>query len=476
MRMHRYTSLLTLLLLTCAYPSPAQTAQGVSDPELYRLLNSGQTLLGENKLEEACAKFRQALAIDPHNSGAQIDLGGALIKMSKFEEAEPVLKQATKDHPNMPEAWLNLATSYQSTGKIADSIVCLKQFLKLAPHHEYAPKVKSMLVLLEEDQHRRSSIAGSDQGADYLADAVQGGTIRFAKERMPLRIYLAPGGAVPGYKPVYDDIVRQAFVDWQAAAPDYLSFTYVPSAADADITITWTNDPTKMVSSAEGGHAEVVPNDKGILKSDITILTSKPGAAGDIGANHMRHVVLHEVGHALGIFGHSPRAGDIMYGIVMPTDSESNLSDRDKHTMLALYSASGAAVHPVDNTKLYTQGDDSSPAMKLIHLNNQAALAMKNGNFTEAQAKFEQAMKIDPNNFGLKQNLGALYSNLGSMAYMKRDFAGAESYLKKAIPILQESPDKTNLKMVLRAYSAVLRTEGKVAEATKVEAQLNSVN
>jgi tetratricopeptide (TPR) repeat protein len=466
---------LTLLLLACVTPSFGQHLQQVSNPEAYKLLNAGQTLLQQEKYEEACIKFKAALALDPHNSGAQVDLGGALIKMSKFDEALPVLKEATKDNPSSPEAWLNLATAYQSTGNIAESIVCLKQFLKLAPHHEYAPKVRSMIVLLEEDQKRRAAIGGSDQGADYLADAVQSGTIRFAKERMPLRIYIAPGSSVPGFKPEYDEIVRQAFVDWQESAPNFLSFKYVPSATDADITVTWTNDPTKMVSSAEGGHAEVVPAANGILKSDITILTSKPGSGGEAGSNYMRHVVLHEVGHALGIFGHSPKAGDVMYGIVMPTNSVSNLSDRDKQTMLALYSASGSAVHPVDNTHIYTQGDDSSPEMKLIHLNNQAGLAMKNGNFTEAQAKFEQAMKIDPNNFGLKQNLGALYCNLGSMCLMKRDFAGAESYLKKAIPILQQSPDKGNLKTALGAYSGALKLQCKMAEAAKIDQQLNAV-
>jgi Tfp pilus assembly protein PilF len=99
---------------------------------------------------------------------------------------------------------------------------------------------------------------------------------------------------------------------------------------------------------------------------------------------------------------------------------------------------------------------------------------MKAGNFTEAQAKLEQALKIDANNFALKQNLGALYANLGSLSMMKRDFAGAEAYFKKALPILQQSPDKTNLKAVLRAYSGMLQISGKTAEAAKIEAQLSA--
>jgi tetratricopeptide (TPR) repeat protein len=473
--MGRVITLLTVLLLNCSGSVLAQQPEIVTDRALYELLRSGQELLQQNKLEEACEKFRQALARDPHNKGAEIDLGGALVRLGKFEEAQPILIQSTKDHPEAAEAWINLATSYQSTGKVTESLACLRQFLKLAPHHALAPKVQSMITLLQEEQARHAKMTGNDQGEDYLPDAVQSGTIRFAKERMPIKIYLYPATAVPGYKPEYDEIVRQAFIDWQATAPNLLSFTYVPSAEDADITVAWTNDPTKMISAAEGGHAEVVPAQTGILKSDITLLTTKPGSAGEVGANHLKHIVLHEVGHGLGIAGHSPKAADIMYGIVMPTDVVASLSDRDKRTMLALYSASGADVHPLDNSKLYTQGDASSPTVRLVLLNNAASQAMKDGNYTLAQTKFEQALKIDPNNFGVRQNLAALYSNLASMCYMKRDFAGAEAYFKKAVPILQQSPDKTNLKLVLRSYSTVLKTDGKAAEAAQIEAQLNAI-
>jgi len=447
----------------------------INNAELYKLLNAGQMAFQQNRFAEACEKFREALKIEPHNQGAQIDLGVALIRQGKFDEAQPVLVQATKDHPQAPEGWLNLATSYQSTGKVSDSIGCLRQFLKLAPNHEYAAKVRSMITLLEQDQQRRSGMKGSDTGDDYLADAAQDGVVRFAKDRRPIKIYLAPGNGVPGFKPEDDDIVRQAFSDWQAAAPNLLSFAYVPSPSEADITVSWTHDPSKMISSAEGGHAEIAQSAKGIARSDITLLTTSQGAQNFAAPNNLRHVVLHEVGHALGIAGHSPTAGDVMYGIVMPTDEVAHLSERDKHTMLALYSAAATDARPLDPSQAFTQGDDSSPAVKVVHLNNQAAQAMKAGNYPEAQAKFEQALKISPNNFEVKQNLAALYANMGSMSIMKRDMPTAESYFRKAIPILQESPDKSNLKQVLRAYHSVLMMQGKNDEASKVEMQMSTL-
>ncbi|MBS1994285.1 MAG: tetratricopeptide repeat protein [Cyanobacteria bacterium SZAS LIN-3] len=470
--MRRVLALLTLAILSGGGAALAQSQERISDPQVYQYLQAGIGFIGQNKYGSAAEQFKLALAKDPHCAPAQVNLGLALIHEGKFEEAQPILLQATKDHPNEPEAWLNLGTSYQSTGKIAESLNCMRQFLKLSPNNVNAPHVRSMITLLEQDQSRRTKMTGNDQGDDYLADAVQSGTIRFLNSRMPLKIYMKPGGDVPGYKPEYDDIVRQAFADWQATAPDLIKFVYVPSPGDADITVAWTNDPSKMISSAEGGHALVVPSNNGIMKSDITLLSRSATTHQPLGPNQVRHLALHEIGHALGIFGHSPRAGDIMYGIVLPTENVSNLSERDKHTMLALYSAQTTAVNSANRL---TQGDSNSSLSQIVRLNNEGGDAMKNGNLPLALSKFQEALKIDPSNFAIKQNVAALHSNMASMCYMRRDFAGAESNFRQAIPILEQSPDKTNLKLVLKSYATVLRTQGKNDEAAKVEAKLATV-
>ena len=85
--MARVLALLTVVLLNTVPSVFAQHTEAVSDRETYDLLNAGSQLLQQNKLEEACEKFRQALARDPKNQGAEVDLGGTLIKLGKFDEA-----------------------------------------------------------------------------------------------------------------------------------------------------------------------------------------------------------------------------------------------------------------------------------------------------------------------------------------------------------------------------------------------------
>lgn len=62
-----------------------------------------------DRLDEAEAAFRRAVALDPKLDRAWYGLGLALIRLQRFDEAVPALKRNTELQPMSPYGWYQLA-------------------------------------------------------------------------------------------------------------------------------------------------------------------------------------------------------------------------------------------------------------------------------------------------------------------------------------------------------------------------------
>jgi predicted Zn-dependent protease len=75
-----------------------------------------------------------------------------------------------------------------------------------------------------------------------------------------------------------------------------------------------------------------------IRKATIIILTVPLNRANAITDNTIRSAALHEAGHALGLFGHSPNPQDARFFSGRIKDEKPVLTARDSKTLLRLYS------------------------------------------------------------------------------------------------------------------------------------------
>lgn len=144
----------------------------------------------------------------------------------------------------------------------------------------------------------------------------------------PLKVYVeTQRGDL--YQPHYRDYVLQSLNAWSGALDGRLQYVLTPNRQQADIIVDWVrafNDRyVAGITTYRVGHARIEIKTVGVPDKDIK-------------AN-----VLHEIGHALGIAGHSNHAGDIMVGMRRwQRDAQSaynpQLSARDVQAIRRLYS------------------------------------------------------------------------------------------------------------------------------------------
>lgn len=314
----------------------------------------------------------------------------------------------------------------------------------------------------------------SPVGESYFAEISANGVTKWPVSRMPIKVLVKSGSGVRGFHPSFESTLKQSFADWSDASNGQIKFAFVAAEPQADIVCSWTDDPSRMSAKNEDGQAVLIPDAQGILRADILLLTQSPPGK-DISDKYARRVSLHEVGHALGISGHSDQPTDIMYRTVDPGDRDAAISNRDRNTLVALYQTDAKTQPQLTSTASTGLPVGANPQAQAMKLSNEAVAALSKKQPEEAMKKLEQAHKLDPKNALINANLGGMYANYAAMATMLRNFPLADSFFVKAIPLLEQSPNKKALASVLESYASVLRATNRAPEAEKIEARLKAL-
>jgi len=179
---------------------------------------------------------------------------------------------------------------------------------------------------------------------DYLAAACGKHMTRWANNQTSFGLYVDDGRGVPGYRSGYRQLVINAFATWVKASENRLTYKVVNTPQEANISVYWVASRTKDMKEGELGvtkwRALFHKNEPNLLmpqSAQVFILTLAPNSTESVSYVAMRAICLHELGHTLGITGHSPYPGDVMYATLSPYDIPNNLTDRDVATIKRLY-------------------------------------------------------------------------------------------------------------------------------------------
>lgn len=270
---------------------------------------------------------------------------------------------------------------------------------------------------------------------DYIPELNEGKLERWSDSRMPLKIFVVSGARVNGYQPIYEQFVYDALRAWSAAMRGQISFTQANSADLADMTIEWIDYLPKGTNEV-GGITKIFPGPDGPLRAEIKLCTfpERQSQQNKLLAV-MRSCALHEIGHALGITGHSSNPGDIMSGVIHVTNTSDfrnvALSPRDASTLYRIYN------DPVIAARRSQANAATQAKRDIAKLGNEGNQHYSAGDYIRARQCYEQAFAIDRNHAGVRQNLALTYYQLGKAKFEENDYKAARQLLNSAIEIDQ---------------------------------------
>ena len=274
-------------------------------------------------------------------------------------------------------------------------------------------------------------------GSNYIDKAPSNNNIiRWNPKTFPLNVYISSKGN-SYYPDYYSTEVIKAFGQWTASS-GFIGFKFVDKPSAAQIILNYEPSPSTSCENSACkyvvAHTDPVIK-SGILKSMVITVYDKDANGSFFSDKELYSTVLHEIGHALGIMGHSFSTDDLMY-MSNQTNADENrlfikhrsafqyISLKDISTLKMLYNL----VPTISNTPI-SEFNTKNLIYPPIVLGT--AKEMSSQKLKEAQNYIEQAPNI-PNGY---IDLAIAYDELGQ-------FDKALEAFQKAYNLAKDKNDK----------------------------------
>ena len=264
--------------------------------------------------------------------------------------------------------------------------------------------------------------------------------------------YTRPTGVIRVYIPndqTFKPLMKQAYKEWSNAIGNSVSFSFVnsPSVADDKITFIKLESSGSMQQAGNCQYSKIEGSN--LLNNDITIAAYAPNGK-PLPQASVYHVMLHEIGHSIGIMGHSTNPDDIM---AQGADKViAHLSQRDKNTAKILYRSYGSqpdanSIKQAKEAELKDIANRiSTSSASLIDLGDEY---LSQGKYNQALEAYKKAEKI--------QAEPTVYWRLVKAYQKLHDSDNEASYYKKILAI--DTSNVTALYNLLVIYRNQYRLE-----------------
>lgn len=272
--------------------------------------NAGVEAYNQGNYNLAKSYFRSAIKSSYYDVNARYMLCQALIRGDKNYVAAK----------NEYQQIIRIAPQSQAATLARQGIAQLDKYLSSNPAQTTVKRTTTAPKTVSTNTKQPKITA-----TEYVKNAYRGGQ-KYIRRRGTTRVYIEND---PTYKP----LMQQAYKEWQATMGSYVMFSFSGNKNDANDVITFLKADSKA-GMQEGGNCANSYDGTTITGANISIRTYSPDGK-PLSKEWVYHAMLHEIGHSIGISGHSPYQGDVMaQGAKVPVP---HLTQRDKNTARMLY-------------------------------------------------------------------------------------------------------------------------------------------
>ena len=325
------------------------------DVFIYKKLGLVDELEKQGKRVQARAILEELATLDPNPYSADVHglLGLACYKLGNNPEAIKHYEISLQyEKGKKLDGYWNIALAYMTMSDYDQATIWCKKLLSKNPPTELRRQAERFLNEAGEEKTIQQDalqhgVAGTEAGGDYLSFLQSTKEAnRWPLAKMPIKVFIEDDRHVPGFRKEFVTIFLSCLETWTRASGNRLTFQLVDALPKADMHVIYTANVDDIarkpgLAPLEQGLATIATCGYdgpygAIDQAKIQLLVHKPSSDKGLTDDEMKGVSLHEIGHALGLSGHSPNDADIMH-FMMSFRQLPALTKRDKQTIARIY-------------------------------------------------------------------------------------------------------------------------------------------